>query len=239
MFEDSTFESTGRIRTRSGNWMMASFTFNGTILVALILIPLIYPEALPRQMMNILLEGPPPPPAPAQPLPPPAPREAFHGAPQMAGATLVAPRLIPDRIREFAGPEAPAPTSFIGLDTGPDGDGGVHEAFGGQRHVTVTSEAPKGPVRLLSTIVAGMLLHKTIPAYPPIALAAHVEGTVVLQATISAAGTIENLRVVSGPAMLQQTALEAVSNWRYRPYLLNGQPVEVETTVNVIFSLNH
>ena len=65
MFEDSTFESTGRIRTRSRGWMVAAFLFNGSILLALVLIPLIYPEALPRQMMNILLEAPvPQPPTP-------------------------------------------------------------------------------------------------------------------------------------------------------------------------------
>jgi protein TonB len=69
MFEDSTFESTGRIRTRRRGWMMAAFVFNGSILLALILIPLIYPEALPRQMMSMLLEAPPPPP-PQQPAPP-------------------------------------------------------------------------------------------------------------------------------------------------------------------------
>jgi protein TonB len=82
-----------------------------------------------------------------------------------------------------------------------------------------------------------MLLQKTQPVYPPIAKAARVSGTVVLQATISKTGAIENLRVVSGPAMLQQAALDAVRSWRYRPYLLNNEPVEVETTVNVIFTL--
>jgi protein TonB len=81
------------------------------------------------------------------------------------------------------------------------------------------------------------LLNKTAPVYPAIAKAARVSGTVVLQATISKTGTIENLRVISGPAMLQQSALEAVKSWRYRPYLLNGDPVEVETTVNVVFTL--
>jgi protein TonB len=82
-----------------------------------------------------------------------------------------------------------------------------------------------------------MLLQKTIPNYPPIAKAARVSGTVILQATISKTGTITNLRVVSGPPMLQQSAMDAVRSWRYRPYLLNGDPVEVETTVNVVFSL--
>jgi protein TonB len=88
-----------------------------------------------------------------------------------------------------------------------------------------------------SGVMQGMLLLKTTPVYPPIAKAARVSGTVVLQATISKTGSIENLHVISGPAMLQQSALQAVRSWRYRPYLLNNEPVEVETTVNVIFSL--
>jgi len=58
-----------------------------------------------------------------------------------------------------------------------------------------------------------------------------------LQATISKVGSIQNLRVISGPPMLQQAALDAVRSWRYKPYLLNGDPVEVETTVNVVFNL--
>jgi protein TonB len=82
-----------------------------------------------------------------------------------------------------------------------------------------------------------MLLNKTSPVYPPIAKAARVSGTVVLQATISKTGTIEGLKVISGPQMLQGAALEAVKTWRYRPYLLNNEPVEVDTTINVIFTL--
>jgi len=82
-----------------------------------------------------------------------------------------------------------------------------------------------------------MLLQKTVPVYPAIAKAARVSGVVVLQATISKTGTIENLKVISGPPMLQGAATDAVRSWRYRPYLLNGDPVEVETTVNVVFTL--
>ena len=82
-----------------------------------------------------------------------------------------------------------------------------------------------------------MLLDKITPQYPAIAKAARIQGTVVLQATISKSGSIENLRVVSGPPMLQQAAMDAVRTWRYKPYLLNGDPVEVETTVNVVFNL--
>jgi len=83
----------------------------------------------------------------------------------------------------------------------------------------------------------GMLLDKTAPVYPPIAKAARVSGTVVLQAAISETGIITGLHVVSGPAMLQQAAYDAVKTWRYRPYLQQGQPVRVLTTVNVTFSL--
>ena len=71
-----------------------------------------------------------------------------------------------------------------------------------------------------------------------VAQATRTSGTVVLQATISRTGTIENLRVVSGPALLRQAALDAVKQWRYRPYMLNGQPVEVETAVSVEFTLD-
>ena len=84
----------------------------------------------------------------------------------------------------------------------------------------------------------GMLIDKVVPTYPAIARATRTSGAVILQATISRAGTIENLRVMSGPAMLRQAALDAVKQWRYRPYMLNGQPVEVETAVEVDFTLN-
>jgi protein TonB len=93
-------------------------------------------------------------------------------------------------------------------------------------------------MRISTLVEEGLLIHKTRPVYPRIAIAAHTQGTVVLAATISKAGNIENLRVLSGPPMLQQSALDAVSTWRYRPYLLDGQPVEVETTVNVIFTFD-
>ncbi len=89
-----------------------------------------------------------------------------------------------------------------------------------------------------SGVMEGMLIGKVLPVYPAMARAMRIAGRVELQATISRNGTIENLRVVSGPAMLQQAALDAVRQWRYRPYLLNGEPVEVETTINVDFKLD-
>jgi protein TonB len=85
-------------------------------------------------------------------------------------------------------------------------------------------------------VIAGNLLEKTTPVYPPIAKQAHVQGAVVLHAIIGKNGTIQNLTVISGNAMLTQSAIDAVKQWRYKPYLLNGEPTEVDTTVTVNFS---
>jgi TonB family protein len=82
----------------------------------------------------------------------------------------------------------------------------------------------------------GMLVKKVVPEYPLIANETRIAGTVVLQATIDRNGRIANLYVLSGPAMLQQAALDAVKQWVYRPYVLNDEPVEVRTTINVIFT---
>ncbi len=87
-------------------------------------------------------------------------------------------------------------------------------------------------------VVEGLLIDKRLPVYPAIARASGTQGTVVLAASISRTGTIENLRVISGSQMLQQAAIDAVKMWRYRPYLLSGEPVEVETTINVVFTLH-
>jgi TonB family protein len=94
-----------------------------------------------------------------------------------------------------------------------------------------------GKVSISAGVSQGLLLSKVAPDYPPIAQAARVSGTVVLQAIISKEGRIENLNVISGPPLLQQAALDAVKQWVYKPYLLNGEPVKVMTTVNVIFTL--
>jgi TonB family protein len=101
------------------------------------------------------------------------------------------------------------------------------------------SNAKKTPRQLSvsSAVMSRNLRNKVVPIYPPAAKKAKVQGTVVLSAVIGKDGNIENLRVLSGPSELQQSALDAVRQWTYNPYLLNGDPVEVETTVNIIYSL--
>jgi periplasmic protein TonB len=87
-------------------------------------------------------------------------------------------------------------------------------------------------------VAEGMLIRRTEPVYPEFAKAAHVSGTVVLGGEITKTGALAGLHVLSGPAVLRAPALDAVKNWRYRPYMLNNQPVEVQTTIKVIFSLD-
>ena len=235
MFEDSTFESAGRIRTRSRRWMIAAFTLNSSILLALILIPLIYPEALPRQFIAFLMVVPP---APTVTEPPRVEPTHVQAAPtQMQDGHFLAPTKIPRTIFQVDTQEA-APRVDIASwgpeATNPAGPGPV---FSGQGGRPVVRNEPKGPVRVSSGVEGALLIRKTMPIYPPLGHAMHVEGTVALAATISKGVTIENLRVVSGPPILQGAALDAVKTWLYRPYLLDGAPVEVETTINVIFSM--
>jgi periplasmic protein TonB len=235
MFEDSTFESTGRIKTRSRRWMVATFAVNGLVVVTLILVPLVFPAALPRPPIPLLMLA-----APLKETPPPVhvKAEPFHDTQQIDGH-FFAPRQIPGIITMVGKPEGDAPGSSLSLDSGSalpgDGAGGVFRGYS----ATVVHPVVKGPVRVSSMVVAGLIIYKSIPQYPSIAKAMGVQGTVVLQATISKFGTIENLHALSGPAILQQAALDAVKTWRYRPYMLNQQPVEVETTVNVVFSMSH
>jgi protein TonB len=234
MFEDSTFESSGRICTRSREWMAATFAFNSSILLALILIPLWLTQALPRMAGPIWME------APQAPQPatttPARPRDAVVVQRQVLGNIVFAPPLIHGGIPPAGPPEVLEDNDLA--KWGEENSALPNGTFDSASSRPVVSHKSAGPVSLPSTIVTGMLIRKTPPVYPPIAIAARVQGTVVLEATISKRGTIENLHAMSGPQMLVEAALDAVSTWVYRPYLLNGQPVEVETTVNVIFTLD-
>jgi len=151
----------------------------------------------------------------------------------MMNDQLTAPTRIPNQEAE----SAPPPASIDA--TGADGLGSSSanaSMFNGHSHPNVKVAASK-PVAISSGVATGMLVQHTPPEYPPLAKTAHVAGTVELHATISTDGTIKDLHAVSGPVMLRQAALDAVRNWRYKPYRLNNEPVEVETTINVVFTL--
>ncbi len=155
---------------------------------------------------------------------------------------MSAPTKIPKVIKMHV-EEQPAPPPSAGvagmenMGGSPGGAaGGILNGLGTGSAPVVKPAAPK-KVAVSSGVMAGNVLVKTQPTYPAIAKAARIQGTVVLSATISKTGSIENLTVVSGPQMLAQSALDAVRSWRYKPYLLNGEPVEVQTQVNVTFTL--
>jgi protein TonB len=102
----------------------------------------------------------------------------------------------------------------------------------------VEAKPKAGPLRISAGVATGRLLGPIRPVYPTIAKSARIEGTVVVEATISKTGVVENARAISGPSMLIQAAISAIAQARYQPYKLNGEPVEVQTTINVIFKLN-
>ena len=139
--------------------------------------------------------------------------------------------------------EAPPPSTGVmgGVPGGVPGGsmGGVIGGIIGQ-----TTAAPVVPkvatpqrVRVSQGVSEGLLVHQVRPSYPPLARAARIQGSVVLQAVIGKDGAIQNLRLISGHPMLAPAAIEAVKQWRYKPYFLNGEPVEVDTQITVNFTL--
>jgi len=238
MFEDATFDSRSIQRSQAPRWMFVTLTINLCVVAAMIVLPLVYPESLPTQLLARALYVPTPPMAAAQ-------QPVVH--PSSSSPASPVRTLYPISINarpiistEPAG-DTPAPTGFNIGAQGPGGDGATG-ADGTKvfqpKPPPVVHPAQPATMKVPSSILEGMLVSKTIPAYPTIARTVGVSGTVVLAATISKEGTIENLHVLSGHPLLTQAALDAVRPWRYRPYLLNGQPVEVETTINVVFSMN-
>jgi len=157
---------------------------------------------------------------------------------------LRTPTKIPEKVAMIKEEAAPPPMTTAGVIGGVPGGvpggslGGVMGGIIGGTPVAVPKQAIPNRVRVSAGVQQGNLISQVKPTYPAIAKSARIQGAVVLQAEISKQGTIENLRVISGHPMLVQNALDAVKQWRYKPYLLNGEPVPVETTVTVNFTLS-
>jgi protein TonB len=241
MFEDSLVESAGRIKTKRGLTTFVSFALQMCLLGVLVLIPLIYTEALPKAQMMTFLAAPPPPPPPPPPPAAAVPVKVIKVQTEVINNQLRAPTKIPDKVKMVKEEEAPPQMAGVagGVPGGVAGGtmGGVLGGIVGSSLPPPKVAAPQ-KVRVSSGVVAGNKISGPNPTYPPIAKTARIQGTVVLQATISKAGAIENLHAVSGPPMLYQSAIDAVRQWRYKPYILNGEAVEVETTVQVNFTLS-
>jgi periplasmic protein TonB len=244
MFEDSLIESGGRLKTRRGLTTTISVIFQIGLLLVMILIPLIFTEALPKQQLMTFLVAPPPPPPPPPPAAAPV-KIVKQIQTDIVNGQLRTPTKIPEKVQMIKEEEAPPPamatTGVVGGVPGgvPGGSmGGVMGSILSSTPVAVPKVATPQRVRVSQGVSAGLLVRKVNPNYPPLARQARIQGQVLLQAEISKDGSIQNLRLISGHPMLAPAAIEAVKQWRYKPYLLNGEPVEVETQVQVNFTLS-
>jgi len=234
---DQLVESTNKKTTHKVWTVWLSAAVQALILGVLILIPLIYTSALPSAMMTTFLVAPPPPP------PPPPPAAVVHVKPQpkfIQQGKLVAPTVIPKKIqmiKEEAQPDVGMTGGVPGGVPGGSAGGVLGGIIGGAPGGLPPPPKPVERMRIGGNVMAANLIRKVDPIYPQIAKTAHISGSVVLHAIIAKDGTIQELSVVSGPPLLQRAALDAVKQWRYKPTLLNTQPVQVDTTITVIFNL--
>src|SRR5215469_9372096 len=237
MFDEMIVSGKPGEMARTGKpWSVGvSVVLQAAALGALLLIPLIYTQTLPNAMLNTFLVAPPP------PAPPPPPAQTVVKqqvkTKTFAVSPAVAPTVIPKRI-EVAKDEPPPAVAAPDVGGIPGGTGNVMGGIG-------TGAAPPPPprpatpsrIKVGGAVQAASLVNQVKPEYPPIAQSAHVSGTVVLHAIIAKDGAVEKLQYVSGPPLLMASAMSAVKEWKYRPTMLNGQPVEVDTTVQVVFSM--
>ncbi|MFZ3342170.1 MAG: TonB family protein [Terriglobales bacterium] len=244
MFEDSLIESGNRFKAkRRLSTTVLSFVLQVMLIGMLILIPLIYTDALPKQQLMTFLVAPPPPPPPPPP-PAAAPVKVVKIQSEVVNGQLRTPTKIPKKVEMIKEEEAPPDMGAAGVVGGVPGGipggstGGVMGGILSSQPVAVPKVAAPQRVRVSSGVSTGLLIKKVLPNYPPLARQARIQGKVILQAEISKEGTIQNLQLISGHAMLAPAAIEAVRQWRYKPYLLNGEPVAVETQVEVNFSLS-
>jgi periplasmic protein TonB len=243
LFSQSLVELSGTDRRRKRVTAFSSFVVQAIIVSILVIIPLWFTDALPVQQLATFLVAPPPPPPPP---PPAAPTlKVSKVVSQIVNGQLLAPNKIPQAVKMIKEEEAPPQMSAGGVIGGVEGGvpgGQAGGVIGSLLSSTSHSSAPVVAVpkrlRISSGITEGMITRRIEPTYPPIAEKARVQGTVQLKAIISKEGAIENLQLVSGHPLLVPAAMDAVKQWRYRPYVLNGEPLEVETIVIVNFHLN-
>jgi len=245
MFEEMV-ESTvaSKKRTKQRYTVALSMVAQVAFLAILILIPLIYTEALPKTLMSSILLAPPPPPPPP---PPPAPVQVVKIKPVahlMEAGKLVAPKVIPKDVKIIKEEEQP-PDMGAGIAGGVPG-GVAGGSMGGVIGGVIGGAGGGGPpppkptatrTRVGGAVPAAKLVTRVQPIYPPLARQTRISGTVKLHAIIGKDGNVQKLEVESGHPLLVQAALDAVRQWRYQPTLLNGEPVEVDTEIDVIFSL--
>jgi len=253
MFEQTFVEGTGK--TNKSWTVLVSFIGQIVLIVVAVILPLIYTEVLPATTLQSFLVAPPPPPPPP---PPPAaapPVKVVKVIPrQFDAGRLMAPKSVPKEIAVIREDELPPPSSGVAGVVGGVAGGSVGGSVGGVLGGiigAVPSAAPPPPppppvakaappqrIKVGGQVQNAMILRKTPPIYPQLAKSARVQGVVHLAAVIAKDGTIQELHSLGGPALLIQAAMDAVKTWVYKPTMLNGDPVQVETTIDVNFTLN-
>jgi periplasmic protein TonB len=241
MFEEMVVSSSKQQKTNKPWTVIVSMGLQIGFLAVLILIPLIYTEALPKTLMSSILLAPPPPPPP----PPPPAVQVVKIKPiahLMDAGKLVAPKVIPKDVKIIKEEEAPPDMGMAGGVPGGVAGGSMGGALGGVIGGVGTAAPPPPKVTPKRVTVGGnvqaaRLTNRVQPQYPPLARQTRISGTVKLHAIIGKNGEVTQLQVLSGHPLLVQSALDAVKQWRYQPTLLNGEPVEVDTEIDVIFSL--
>jgi periplasmic protein TonB len=247
MFSDSLLRYEGQKRRQTWATLL-SFMLQCLLIFGLILLPLYFTQELPKSQLLTFLVAPTPPPPP----PPPAAQQAARAMKQirsdlLSGGQLRTPSRIPQKVQMIKEEEAPPPMPSAGGVVGgvpggiPGGQlggviGGIVSSTPSVAYIPKLQPVVPQRVRISQGVTSGLLIHKVQPSYPSLARSARIQGDVVLKAIIDKQGNIQDLQLVSGHPMLVKAAMEAVKQWRYRPYLLNGQPVEVETTITVTFS---
>jgi periplasmic protein TonB len=241
MFADSMLETPWAQRTRRSWTTLTSFGLQVLIIGLLLLLPLWKTIGLPAartvstpiSLGRVVVET------------APAPRSGGATAPRsnILPARFMQPGHIPTVIRMGVesspppsggtGPGLGDPALFAGSGDGPP----LGILPGGTRPVLPTPPPTISRAFRTSNMLEGMLICKVQPVYPPLARTAHVQGSVLVYALINKAGTMENVHAISGHPMLVPAAIDAVSQWRYRPYILNSEPIEVETQITVNFYL--
>lgn len=243
MFADSLLETSWTHRTRRSWTTLTSFGLQALLIGLLLLIPLLETAGLPaavRILPTPLSWGAPPPPVPhPQPLRPNQPSQS-----NLADNVVIAPSSIPHHVEILHETEPPPQVSF---NNGPGVEGagngsrdGVWKSLSDSMRPVVAMPnvpPPTKPTFRPSTLLEGSLIGRVQPTYPPMARVAHVQGAVVLAALIGKNGTMEHVQLISGHPLLVQAAVQAVSQWRYKPYILNGEAIEVETQITVNFIL--
>jgi periplasmic protein TonB len=217
--------------------LAASLAAQSLAVGTLLLIPLLYTDRLPFVQLQLPTFLPPtPPPEPVKPQAAPHRRTVPRIWNPLTAPTSIPPLNTQPEIID----DAPAPLTSI--DTGaflPPSLGAIFSrVLPPPPPPQVAEVTVSKPITVTSDVQAAKLLRKVIPVYPKLAIAAHISGTVRLMGVVAKDGTVQQIRVVSGPALLVEAALNAVRQWVYRPTMLNNKPVEVIAPIDVIFTLS-